>query len=113
MIYTLESRYELLGAKREDLKKLEPVTKAFAGSFAERPRGVLDARWGISELGIAGPTGSSDGHAPGTSAVAVAGPESRVVRVETGDSDRELNMWSFTEAALRLRAEAPDEAASR
>ena len=33
---------------------------------------------------------------------AVAGPVERVMTLETGDADREKNMWAFTRAALEL-----------
>ena len=59
-------------------------------------------------LGVAGPTGSPYGHDPGTSVIAVAGPVVLSRTIETGDADREANMWRFTEAALELLGEALD-----
>ena len=67
---------------------------------------MLNATWGISELGIAGPTGSPYGDPPGLSVIAIDGPASLAVKIETGDSNREANMWRFTQHALELLAGA-------
>jgi nicotinamide mononucleotide (NMN) deamidase PncC len=56
----------------------------------------------LSETGASGPTGNRYGDAAGHACIAVAGPVERVLTVETGDSDREANMWTFTKAALDL-----------
>src|SRR5207253_1930292 len=50
----------------------------------------------------AGPTGNRYGDKSGHACIAVAGPVERVITVETGDADREANMWAFTRAALKL-----------
>ena len=111
VIYTRQSRYALLQTSRADLRELPADdTAALAGHFAERARIVLDATWGIAELGIAGPTGSPYGHDPGTSVLAVSGPVSLTRTLATGDAEREPNMWRFAEAALALLEEAVDAA---
>lgn len=106
VVYTAQSRREILGIRAEDVAGLQPLTEAMAAKFAEVARRQVDANWGLAELGIAGPTGSRYGHPPGISVIAVDGPMRRSAIIETGSADREENMWRFTEAALALLAEA-------
>lgn len=106
VIYTAQARLELLQNNREELRELGRDREKLTTHFARRARTLLDATWGIGELGIAGPTGSPYGDPPGISVIAVDGPVTRVVKIETGDADREANMWRFTERALELLAEA-------
>ena len=70
--------------------------------FALRAREQLGATWGIAELGAAGPAGARYGHPAGTSVLAVVGPDTASVTVQTGSDDRDANMWQFTAAALEL-----------
>lgn len=112
VIYTLESRRELLGISRDDVAGLEPLTKEMVLQFARRARAQLDADWGIAELGVAGPAGSRYGHPAGVSVLAVAGPTERATLIETHDEHRERNMWAFTGAALELLEETLQSAAS-
>jgi nicotinamide-nucleotide amidase len=65
-------------------------------------RDRLGTTWGLGETGATGPTGNRYGDAPGHSCIAVAGPRSRSITLETGQSDREANMWRFARAALDL-----------
>ncbi|MEM7218993.1 MAG: CinA family protein [Pseudomonadota bacterium] len=106
VIYTLAARRELLGIRRADVEGLAPLTEDMGLAFAVRARVQLDATWGVAELGVAGPTPARYGHDAGLSVVAVAGPHSLARLVNTGHAEREANMWSFTEAALALLAEA-------
>ena len=50
--------------------------------------------------------GTRAGHA----CIAVSGPVEKVITVETGDDDREANMWVFARAALDLLEECVREA---
>ena len=102
IIYTFASRKILLGLSRSDIEGLKPMTEMMALKFADKTRKVLDSDWAIAELGIAGPTGSPYGIGPGNSVIAIAGPESSSIKIETGVSDRENNMQAFTEQALQL-----------
>ncbi len=106
VVYTAQSRREILGIRAEDVAGLEPLTEPMAARFAEFARRRLGADWGLAELGIAGPTGGRGGHPPGTSVIAVDGPVRLARTVRTGCADREDNMWRFTEAALALLEEA-------
>lgn len=109
VVYTLESRRELLGLRRADVEGLEPLTEAMVLKFAEVARQQLGATWGIAELGVAGPTGARYGHPPGICVLAVVGPKTLSSTVTTGNDNREANMWVFTEQAMTLLQQALDQ----
>jgi nicotinamide-nucleotide amidase len=102
VVYTLASRRELLRIGASDVEGLEPLSEPMARRFAQQARQQLGATWGVAELGAAGPAGARYGHPAGTSVLAVDGPVTASVTVQTGSDDREANMWRFTEAALSL-----------
>ena len=58
--------------------------------------------WGLGGTGTSGPSGNRYGDFAGHACVAVTGPVERVFALETGDTDRDANMWAFTRAALDL-----------
>ena len=70
---------------------------------------MLKTTWGLSETGASGPPWARYGDAAGHACIAVAGPVERVITVETGDSDREANMWAFTRSALELLEQCIEE----
>ncbi|MCB1694179.1 MAG: CinA family protein [Pseudomonadales bacterium] len=102
VVYTLPSRRAFLDIPRDRVEGLKPLSEEMVAVFAEAAREKLDATWGIAELGAAGPTGSRYGHDAGTSAIGIHGPHCLTAIIETGSSDREANMWAFTDAALAL-----------
>ena len=105
VIYTHKAREVLL---EEDLARhpgMRPATEAYALLEASAIRQRLGTTWGIGETGATGPTGNRYGDSPGHSCIAVAGPQTRSLTIETGQSDREANMWRFAEAALALLEE--------
>ena len=102
IIYTRASRKVFLDASAEKLHGAKPLTKEMAMFFAEAVREKLGATWGIAELGIAGPTGSSYGIEAGNSVIAVSGPIEAAVRINTGHNDRVKNMEEFTDCACQL-----------
>ena len=111
VIYTLPSRRQVLGIKGSDVAGLSPMTEEMAVPFATRAREQLEATWGIAELGVAGPTsvrypGTKEDIAAGRSVIAVTGPVTLTISVETGHNDREQNMWTFAQAALTTLARA-------
>ena len=106
VVYTLEARKQLLGITRADVEGLEPLTEAMVLKFAEVARAQFDCTWSIAELGVAGPTGARYGHAPGLSVIAVDGPKPLTATINTGNADREDNMWAFTQAAFDLLDQA-------
>ena len=106
--YSLPARREWLQMDKSSVAGLRPMTEAMAMRFAEITRQQLNSTWGIAELGIAGPSDSPYGAAAGTSVIAIAGPTPKSLTVSTESSDRERNMWRFTETAMHLLVEALD-----
>jgi nicotinamide mononucleotide (NMN) deamidase PncC len=77
-------------------------TEAYALLNARTIRDNLGTTWGLGETGASGPTGNRYGDSAGHACFAVAGPVERVLTLETGDADRDANMWVFARAALDL-----------
>ncbi len=102
VIYTRVSQRELLKIPDDAMADIRASTEAYALLNARSVRQSLGTTWGLSETGASGPTGNRYGDAAGHACIAVAGPVERVLTVETGDSDREANLWTFTRAALDL-----------
>jgi nicotinamide-nucleotide amidase len=102
VIYTLEARRTLLNLQDEALTGVRASTEEYALRMARAVRQYLGTTWGLSETGATGPTGNRYGDSAGHACIAVAGPVERVITVETRQSDREANMWTFTAAALEL-----------
>ena len=103
VVYTRQSRSELLAVTEQELTGITPSTEAYALLFARKIRGKLATTWSVGETGTAGPTGSRYGHACGHSCIAVIGPNGeRSMNVETGKADRLDNMRAFSIAALDL-----------
>ena len=100
VIYTHPARRALLGVRLVDHPGVRSSSEPYAALAAEAMRAKLDTTWGLAETGAAGPTGNRYGDAAGHTCVAVAGPITRRFTLETGDSDREANMWRFAEATL-------------
>jgi nicotinamide-nucleotide amidase len=102
VIYTHQAREVLL---EEDLARhpgMRPSTEAYALLEASAIRRRLSTTWGLGETGATGPSGNRYGDPPGHSCIAVVGPQSRSLTIETGQSDREANMWRFAQEALTL-----------
>lgn len=103
VVYTRQSRDELLRVTDADLTGITPSTEAYALLFARKIRERLATTWSVGETGTAGPTGSRYGHAAGHSCIAVIGPAgARAITVETGKSDRIDNMRVFGARALEF-----------
>ena len=102
VVYTGAAREVLLGVSDEAMSEIRASTEPYALLKARSVRESLGTTWGLSETGASGPTGNRYGDAAGHSCIAVVGPVERVITLETGDSDREANMWTFTRSALEL-----------
>jgi nicotinamide-nucleotide amidase len=105
VVYTRDSRRELLGLPDAAFAGIKSVTEDLALILARGARDRLAATWGVSEIGAAGPTGTRYGNPPGFTCIAVAGPVERAITLQTGLSDRYTNMLKFAAAALDLLAE--------
>ena len=105
VIYTRDAQKGLLGVPDEAMEDIQAATEAYALLNARTVRRRLGTTWGLSETGATGPTGNRYGDAAGHACIAVAGPVERSAIIETGDTDRESNMWAFSRAALGLLEE--------
>lgn len=100
-VYTQAARRSLL--RFNDAKaEMRGSTEEYATLTATTIRDLLETDWAIGESGAAGPTGNRYGDPAGHVALAVVGPVSATRIVQTGNDDREDNMWSFAKAALDL-----------
>lgn len=110
VIYTRASQAGLLQVPDEAMSGLRASTEAYALLNARTIRESLGTTWALSETGASGPTGNRYGDNYGHACIAVVGPVERAITLETGESDREGNMWTFTRAALGLLEECVKEA---
>lgn len=102
VIYTHKAREVLLRTDLEDHPGMRPSTEPYALLSATAVRDLLGADWGIGETGATGPAGNRYGDAAGHSCIAVCGPATRTITIETGRVDREENMWRFARQALQM-----------
>ena len=102
VVYTLAARGALLPDPGSALDGVRSASEPYALWLAQTMREHLGSTWGLAETGASGPTGNRYGDAPGYACIAVSGPSEKVITIETGKSDRQVNMWAFTEAALSL-----------
>ena len=108
--YTRTSHKAFLGVPDQVLTGIRSSTEDYAVLNARAVRKALGTTWGFAETGASGPTGNRYGDAAGHTCVAVSGPVERSVTLETGESDREANMWAFVDAAFGLLEECLREA---
>ena len=105
VLYTHQAREALLQVRLTDHPGMRASTEPYALLCATAVRERLGATWGIGETGAAGPSGNRYGDPPGHSCIAVAGPRTCVITLNTGQVEREANMWRFARAALALLEE--------
>lgn len=102
VVYTVAARGALLGISKDQLAGIRPSTEPYARLLARAVRDKLGADWALSETGAAGPVGNRYGDLAGHACFAVAGAAEAVITLETGESDREVNMRAFACGALEL-----------
>ncbi len=102
VVYTRTSQRGLLQVPDEAMADIRASSEPYALLNARTVRESLGTTWALSETGASGPTGNRYGDSAGHACIAVAGPVERAITVETGDADREANMWVFARAALDL-----------
>ncbi len=103
--YTRDAMLGLRDVTPEMLAAVRGGTEENALFRARTIRQRLNADWGLSESGAAGPTGSRYGYAAGHCVLAVAGGTEKSLTLETASPDRIANMYAFSEAALTLLIE--------
>ena len=101
-LYTRAAQRGLLSIPDSTMADMRASTEAYALLNARTIRDNLGTTWGLGETGASGPTGNRYGDSAGHACFAVAGPVERVLTLETGDADRDANMWVFARAALDL-----------
>ena len=107
VIYTQVARRGLLRVADEAVTGIRSSSEPYALVKARAVRQLLGTTWGLSETGATGPTGNRYGDKAGHACMAVVGPSvERAITLETGDGDREKNMWAFARAALALLEES-------
>ena len=102
VVYTRVAQKGLLGVPDEAMADIRASSEPYALLNSRTVRESLGTTWALSEPGASGPTGNRYRDNAGHACIAVAGPVERAITVETGDADREANMWVFTRAALDL-----------
>jgi nicotinamide-nucleotide amidase len=105
VIYTRDARRGLLNLP-DHIVTMRGANEEYALIAAKAIRERLGAVWGFCETGASGPSGNRYGDAPGHSCFALVGPFERAMTLETGLSDREENMWRFSEASLAFIEES-------
>jgi PncC family amidohydrolase len=102
VIYTRDARRLLADIPDEAMKGIRSASEPYARLLASQIRQRFSTDWGLSETGATGPTGNRYGDAAGHSCMAVTGPASSVMTLETGSTERLGNMHAFATAALNL-----------
>ncbi len=102
VVYTRFAQRGLLQVPDSAMTGIRASSEPYALLNARSVRESLDTTWALSETGASGPTGNSYGDSAGHACIAVTGPVERAITVETGDDNREANMWVFAKAAFDL-----------
>jgi len=102
VVYTRGARRILVDIPDDAMKGIRSASEPYAKLLASQIRQRFSTDWGLSETGATGPAGNRYGDAAGHSCMAVAGPESSVITLETGSADRLGNMHVFAATALNL-----------
>ena len=105
VIYTQQAR-AAFGITTDAMSGMRASTEPYALLLARTAQHRLGTIWALAESGATGPTGNRYGDAAGHVCLAVAGPVSRSLTIETGHGDRLANMRAFAAAALALLEEA-------
>src|SRR5215813_9879548 len=95
VVYTRDARRVLMDISDDAMKGIRSASEPYAKLLAEQVRRRFATDWGLSETGATGPTGNRYGDAAGHSCMAVAGPHTTVMTLETGSNDRFANMQEF------------------
>jgi len=110
VVYTRAAQQGLLDVPESAMEGIRASSEPYAQLNARTIRERLGVTWAVSETGASGPTGNRYGDSAGHACIAVSGPVEKVITVETGDDNREANMWVFAQAALDLHGMKADEA---
>jgi PncC family amidohydrolase len=106
VIYTRFARAAFLDIQDPLPGAMRASTEPYAALLARTVRERCEASWGVGETGATGPTGNRYGDAAGHTCIAIDGPASQVVTLETGSADRIANMRRFSRQALEMLEKA-------
>ena len=100
--YTNDVKMNVLQVPRELIDRYTEVSTQVAEAMAKGVCLITGADFAVSTTGIAGPTGATDNNPVGTVCIGVATPHKVVSARLVFGSDRQSNIDSFTDAALRM-----------
>ncbi|CAM3487001.1 CinA family protein [Nocardioides zeicaulis] len=103
--YATRVKVSLLGVPEAVVATHGVVSAECAAAMADGVRRRLDATWGMSTTGVAGPD-EQEGKPVGTVWIAVAGPDGARTRELTLDGDRDAVRQATCTAALALLEQA-------
>ncbi len=106
VIYTRFARAAFLEIPDPLPGGMRASTEPYAALLARTVRERCKASWGLGETGATGPTGNRYGDAAGHTCIAIDGPVSQVLTLETGSADRIANMRRFSRQALEMLEKA-------
>src|SRR5437868_1950111 len=93
VVYTRKALLAFTRIEENVLREHKPGSEASALTRARIMREHLTTTWGVSEGGVAGPTGSRYGYPIGHTSIAVSGPTDIARTVNTGSAERLANMF--------------------
>lgn len=103
--YDNEVKVKILGVKRETLEEHKSVSYETAEEMAQGVRKALDTDIGLSDTGIAGPTGGTPERPVGLFYIGISSRQGNQVREHVFSGDRLENKRSAAEAALAMLKE--------
>ncbi len=106
VIYTRFARAAFLEIPDPLPSGMRASTEPYAVLLARTVRERCKASWGLGETGATGPTGNRYGDAAGHTCIAIDGPMSQVLTLETGSAGRIANMRRFSRQALEMLEKA-------
>jgi nicotinamide-nucleotide amidase len=103
VMYTRDALMSLRHMNKSMMDGIRASSEPYALLKARVIREHLVADWGLSESGVAGPTGNKYGDKAGHCVLAVVGGGmEKSTTLETASSDRQANMIAFGQGALTL-----------
>ena len=100
--YATELKENLLGVNKADVERYGVVSCEVAEQMAEGARRTMNADYGLSTTGVAGPGGGTDAVPVGTVCIAVAGPNGVVSKRHSFGNNREYNIERASIVALNM-----------
>jgi len=103
--YSNEAKMEIVGVKKQTLKKHGAVSSETAIEMAKGGRKLLNVDICISDTGIAGPTGATPGKSVGLFYIGLSAKDTAMVKEHHFPGNREQNKQKAAEVALTLLKE--------